>query len=76
MQVIGAHTLASQKKKNGLTAMKVPGKKNNVTNVIIFIDTVSVFVLRAISLISLVIFSIFLVDFLDSEAISMLDFVS
>lgn len=55
--------------------MKVPGKKNKVTSVIIFIETVSVFVLRAISLISFVIISIFLVDFWDADARSLLDFV-
>lgn len=43
--------------------MNVPGRKNKVTNVIIFMETVSVLVLRAISLMSLVMISIFLVDF-------------
>lgn len=42
--------------------MKVPGKKNKVTSVMIFIDTVSVLVSRAIRLMSCVTLSIFLVD--------------
>lgn len=50
------------------TEMKVPGKKNNVTSVMIFIDTVSLFVLRAISPISLVRCSMFFVDFCDCSA--------
>lgn len=54
--------LTTQKRNEQLTAMKVPGRKNKVTKVIIFIETVSVFVFRAISLISFVICSILSVD--------------
>ena len=50
------------------TEMKVPGKKNNVTTVMIFIDTVSVFVFNAISFISLVMLSMLRVEALDSRA--------
>jgi hypothetical protein len=55
--------------------MNVPGRKNKVTNVIIFMETVSVLVLRAISLMSLVMISIFLVDFWDCDARSLFDLV-
>ena len=55
--------------------MNVPGRKNNVTSVIIFIETVSVLVLRAILLISWVTFSIFLADLCDSAATTLLDLV-
>lgn len=51
-----------------LTEMNVPGKKNSVTTVIIFIDTVSVFVFLAISFISFVMFSMLSVDTRDSLA--------
>ena len=54
------------------TEMKVPGRKNNVTSVIIFMETVSVWVLRAMSFISLVIFSMLEVDARDSCASSLL----
>ena len=45
--------------------MNVPGKKNSVTRVITFIETVSVFVLSAISFISVAIFSKLSVETLD-----------
>lgn len=48
--------------------MNVPGKKNNVTSVMIFIETVSVCVFCAISFISVVMCSICCVDALDSRA--------
>ena len=51
-----------------LTEMNVPGKKNNVTTVMIFIDTVSVFVFRAMSFISFVMLSMLRVEALDSRA--------
>lgn len=51
-----------------LTEMNVPGKKNSVTTVIIFIDTVSVFVFLATSFISFVMFSMLSVDTRDSLA--------
>lgn len=48
--------------------MNVPGRKNRVTRVIIFMETVSVFVFLAMSFISLVMCSIFFVDARDSSA--------
>lgn len=54
------------------TDMKVPGKKKRVTSVMIFIDTVSVFVLRAISFISPLMLSMFFVEDRDSLARSLL----
>ena len=50
---------------NGLTEMKVPGKKNKVTKVITFIETVSVFVLTAMLFMSAAIFSILNVEALE-----------
>ena len=52
--------------------MKVPGRKKRVTKVITFMDTVSVFVLIAMSFISNAIFSIFSDEALDSLARSLL----
>ena len=50
------------------TDMNVPGKKNSVTSVMIFMETVSVFVLRAMLFISSVISFIWRVESRDSEA--------
>ena len=55
--------------------MNVPGRKKSVTSVMIFIETVSVLVFRAISFMSLVIYSIFLVDKRDWFARTRLDSV-
>lgn len=44
--------------------MNVPGKKNRVATVMTFIETVSIFVFRAISFISVVIEIIFFVEIL------------
>ncbi len=44
--------------------MKVPGKKNKVTRVMTFIETVSIFVLRAMSFMSFVIVSMLFVEYL------------
>lgn len=54
------------------TEINVPGRKNSVTRVMIFIDTVSVLVFRAISFISTVICSMLIVDALDSRAKALL----
>lgn len=67
--------LTKQMSSRPLTAMNVPGRKNNVTSVMIFIETVSVLVLRAILLISSVTFSIFLADLCDSAATTLFDLV-
>ena len=48
--------------------MKVPGRKKSITSVMIFIETVSVFVFRASSPISWVRCSMFLFDFRDWSA--------
>ena len=44
------------------TDMKVPGKKNKVTSVMTFIETVSIFVLRAMSFMSSVIVDMLCVE--------------
>lgn len=46
------------------TEMNVPGRKKRVTSVITFIETVSIFVLRAMSFISPVMVTMLLVDLL------------
>ena len=45
-----------------LTDMKVPGKKNKVTSVMTFIETVSILVLRAMSFMSSVMVNMLLVE--------------
>ena len=57
--------------KRQLTDMKVPGKKNKVTSVMIFMETVSDLVLCATALMSWVRLSILLVDFRDWSARSL-----
>ena len=46
------------------TDIKVPGRKNKVTSVMTFMETVSIFVLRAISFMSSVIVTILFVEYL------------
>ena len=67
--------LTKQMSSRPLTAMNVPGRNNNVTSVMIVIEPVSVLVLRAISLILPVTFSISLADLCDSAATTLLDLV-
>lgn len=50
--------------KRSPTDIKVPGRKNKVTSVMTFMETVSIFVLRAMSFISSVIVTILFVEYM------------
>jgi hypothetical protein len=62
--IVVLHRIGLTARKMRLTEVNVPGRKNKVTSVMTFIETVSIFVLRAMSFISSVIVHMLFVEYL------------